>query len=243
MGNTLANYDPFLVALSFAISVLGSFAALRLARVIPQQDREDQLPWVLGAAFALGAGAIWSMHFIGMLAFDMGMPISYNIPLTAFSMVLAWGVAALGFYVVSRDSRSWARLITAGVLAGSGVATMHYTGMAAMEMGATISYDPVLFGLSLVIAVVAATAALWLAFNIRSNVQMVGASVVMGIAVCGMHYTGMAAARFEPMANMTATDVMPLSNNFLAYAIFLFSLLVLGLGLAFGRDRSLEGTA
>ena len=214
--------------------------ALRLARVIPQQDRQDQLPWVLGAAFALGAGGIWSMHFIGMLAFDMGMAVSYNIPLTAFSMLLAWGVAALGFFVVSRGSDSIPRLLVAGLLTGGGVAVMHYTGMAAMQMSATIAYDQVLFALSLVIAVVAATAALWLAFNLTTNLQMVGASVVMGIAVCGMHYTGMAAARFTPAAGGMSAEIMPLSNNFLAYAIFMLSLMVLGLGLAFGRDRTLE---
>ena len=235
MNSMAGSYDPFLVSLSFIISVIGSFAALRLAKVIPLQEPEDRLPWVLAAAFALGAGAIWSMHFIGMLAFDMGMPVTYDVPITALSMVLAWAVAAVGFYIVSRGSTSPARIALSGVLMGCGVAIMHYTGMSAMRMAATMTFDTALVVLSVLIAVVASSVALWLAFNIKKTWQMAAASVVMGIAVTGMHYTGMVAARFEMNDSQSTVLVSSVSSEFLAYTVFLLSLVIMALGIAFGR--------
>jgi NO-binding membrane sensor protein with MHYT domain len=228
-------YDPLLVGLSFIISVVGSFAALRLAKVIPLQEPEDRLPWVLAAAFALGAGAIWSMHFIGMLAFDMGMPVSYDVPVTALSMVLAWAVAGAGFLIVSRGQTSLARISLAGLLMGCGVAIMHYTGMSAMRMAATLHFDTVLVVVSVVIAVVASVAALWLAFNLTKTWQMAVASVVMGVAVTGMHYTGMLAARFTMDESQAPAQVSAMSSEFLAYAVFLLSLVIMVLGIVFGR--------
>ncbi len=239
METIQGSYQPVLVALSFIISVVGSFAALRLAKLIPLHERNDRLPWILGASFALAGGGIWSMHFIAMLAFDMGMPVSYDIPLTALSMVIAWVVTGIGFYVVSQRSSSPVRLGLAGILMGLGVASMHYTGMEAMRMGATLTYDVPLVLLSLVIAVVASTAALWLAFHLERGWQMAVAAVIMGVAVCGMHYTGMAAAIFhhDPEAALQPSTVAP---EFLAYSIFLVSLVILVLGIAFGRVETFE---
>jgi NO-binding membrane sensor protein with MHYT domain len=102
------------------------------------------------------------MHFVAMLAFSLGMPIDYQVGATVASLVAAILVAGTALYVVGRWNASWKSLLIAGTFAGLGVATMHYMGMAAMQMDATISYDPTLFGASIVIAVVAATAALWL---------------------------------------------------------------------------------
>lgn len=231
-------YDPVLVSLSFIISVIGSFAALRLAKVIPLLEPEDRLPWVVAAAFALGAGGIWSMHFIGMLAFDMGMPVSYDVPLTALSLLLAWAFAVVGFYVASRGEATVGRVTVAGTLMGSGVAVMHYTGMAAMRMSAAMSFDTTLVAVSVVIAIVASSAALWLAFHLTVAWQMGLASVVMGVAVTGMHYTGMAAARFSHDGSHTAPQISWVSNDFLAYAVFLLSLIIMVLGIAFGRVSS-----
>jgi NO-binding membrane sensor protein with MHYT domain len=235
MDSVTAVYNPVLVSLSFIISVIGSFAALRLAKVIPLQEPEDRLPWVLAASFALGAGGIWSMHFIAMLAFDMGMPVSYDVPVTALSMVLAWGVCALGFYIASRGRATVVRLALAGTIMGCGVAIMHYTGMYAMRMAAIMTFDPVLVAVSVVIAVVASSVALWLALNLTVAWQMMVASVVMGVAVTGMHYTGMAAARFVHDPTQTALPVSSFSTDFLAYAVFLLSLIIMVLGIAFGR--------
>jgi len=108
-----------------------------------------------------------------------------------------------------------------GILTGLGVALMHYTGMAAMIMQARITYDTTLFAASLVIAVVAATVALWLAFNLRGNLQRFGSAIVMGIAVCGMHYTGMYAVRMEHTKEaVPATAAISLSPSDMAYSVF-----------------------
>lgn len=232
-------FNPVLVSLSFVISVIGSFAALRLARVIPAHDPEDRLPWVLAASFALGAGAIWSMHFIGMLAFDMGMPVSYDVPVTALSLILAWLVSAAGFWIASRGVPTLAKIVAAGTVMGCGVAIMHYTGMAAMRMSAVMTFDTTLVAVSVVIAVVASCAALWLALNLTVAWQMAAAAVVMGIAVTGMHYTGMAAARFEHQPGLAAPAVVSaVSTDFLAYTVFLLSLIIMVLGIAFGRVQT-----
>src|SRR5262245_3051766 len=198
MGSTHLHsaYDPLLVGLSIVIAVLASFTALTLAGRVRDSTGRAQRVWLMGAATALGGG-IWSMHFVAMLAFSLNMPIQYDIGLTVTSLVAAIVVAALALYTVTRWSGHLS-LGIAGVFAGIGVATMHYMGMAAMEMNATISYDPLLFGASLVIAVVAATAALWLALNLQATWHKVAAAFVMGAAICGMHYTGMAAAIFTP---------------------------------------------
>lgn len=238
METIAGTYDPVLVSLSFVISVIGSFAALRLAKVIPMHDPEERLPWVLAAAFALGAGGIWSMHFIGMLAFDLGMPVSYDVPITVLSLILAWLVSAAGFYIASRGRTTVGKIVLAGAVMGCGVAIMHYTGMMAMRMPAQMTFDPGLVALSVGIAVVASGAALWLALNLTVAWQMMAASVVMGIAVTGMHYTGMAAARFTPDAGMATPQLSAVSTDLLAYTVFLLSLLIMVLGIAFGRVDS-----
>src|SRR3979409_201799 len=160
--NTI-QYEPFLVALSFVISVFGSYTALQLAIAIPQaRTWTAVIGSVTGASVALGGGAIWSMHFIGMNAADMGMPVSYDPVLTFASLVLSIAAPAIGLFIVGRSGGGPWNLPLGGVLTGLGVALMHYTGMAAMIMPAKITYDPTLFAASLVIAVVAATVALWL---------------------------------------------------------------------------------
>jgi methyl-accepting chemotaxis protein len=189
-------YDALLVGLSIVIAVLASFTALTLAGRVKEAVGRARMAWLVGAAAALGGG-IWSMHFVAMLAFSLHMPVNYNVQLTIVSLVAAIVVTALALYTVTRWS-GFRSLGIAGFFAGIGVATMHYMGMAAMEMNASVSYDPTLFGASIVIAVVAATAALWLALNLQATWHKLAAAFVMGAAICGMHYTGMAAAIFTP---------------------------------------------
>ena len=136
------------------------------------------------------------MHFVGMLAFIMPIPMSYDIGLTALSLVVAIFVTGGGFYVISRQSASPLRLVLSGIFMGLGIVAMHYTGMAAMRGHAELSYDPLFVALSVVIAIGAATAALWLAFRTTNLGQKFVAAVVMGLAISGMHYTGMRAAIF-----------------------------------------------
>ncbi len=150
----------------------------------------------------MGIG-IWSMHFVGMLAFHLEMPFSYNIPITILSLLVGIGASAFALHVASRDSVEHKRLVLSGMIMGLGIAGMHYTGMMAMEMHATISYDTGTFILSILLAIGAAIAALWLAFQL-SNLEQdyfgrkMGAAMVMGLAIAGMHYTGMAAAVYTP---------------------------------------------
>ncbi len=194
MNTIVATYDLTLVALSFLIAVFGAYTALQLAIEIPVAEGKGMVGWLSGAALAMGGGAIWSMHFIGMLAWQVDIPVGYDPSLTVISAVIAVMVTGIGLFAVGRGAASYAKLIMGGIFTGLGVAGMHYTGMAAIIMPADLSYDPLLFALSIVIAVVAATVALWLAFNLRGNLQRFGSAIVMGLAVCGMHYTGMAAA-------------------------------------------------
>jgi NO-binding membrane sensor protein with MHYT domain len=144
-----------------------------------------------------------------------GMTIHYNVPITIGSMLIAVIVVAVGLLIVGHGRRSRRRLLIAGVITGLGVASMHYTGMAAMEMPATMSYKPGLFAASILIAIVAASAAFWAALRLRGVGTTLGAAMIMGVAVSGMHYTGMAAmvmhrapAAAMPMGGPTAESFL-----------------------------------
>src|SRR6266566_9611376 len=188
-------YDPYLVALSILVAVFASYTALDLGGRVAAARGLARRVWLAAAAITMGGG-IWSMHFVAMLAFIMPTPMSYNIGLTALSLVVAMFVSGGGFYVISRQSRSPLRLVLSGIFMGLGIAAMHYIGMAAMRGHAELSYDPLFVALSLVIAIGASTVALWLAFRTTDPWQKLAAAVVMGLAVSGMHYTAMRAAIF-----------------------------------------------
>jgi NO-binding membrane sensor protein with MHYT domain len=154
----------------------------------------ERLRWLLLAALSIGTAGIWVMHFIAMLGYTIpGQIIHYNIPITIGSMLIAVVVVGIGLLIVGFGERSWRNLLVAGTITGIGVAAMHYTGMAAMRMSARMTYSPELFVLSVIIAIVAATAALWAALNLSGARATLGAAAIMGVAVSGMHYTGMAA--------------------------------------------------
>jgi NO-binding membrane sensor protein with MHYT domain len=188
-------HDPYLVALSILVACLASYTALDLSGHVGPARGFARHVWLAAAAITMGGG-IWSMHFVAMLAFVLLTPMSYDIGLTTFSLVVAILVTGGGFYVIGRRSASPLRLVLGGILMGLGIAAMHYTGMAAMRGHAELSYDPLFVALSLVIAVGASTVALWLAFRTTDLAQKLVAAVVMGLAVSGMHYTGMRAAVF-----------------------------------------------
>ncbi len=191
------SYDWLLVLLSYAVSVLGSFTALQLAVAIPLVTNHHQKTAAVAmAGGAMGLGAIWAMHFIAMLACDTGMQVTYDPSLTALSALVAFAACSAGLMIVGSGRFSGLKLLAAGTCMGLGVGSMHYLGMRAMMMSAILSYDTGLVMLSLVIAIVASMVALWLAFNLRGPWQMSASALVMGAAVCGMHYTGMKAASF-----------------------------------------------
>jgi len=194
-------YHLNLVILSLVVAILASHTALDVSRrvsAIRQAGRQHFL-WLLGGSAAMGIG-IWSMHFLGMLAFSMPMQVGYDPSITGYSLLIAIGVSCLALYVVVSHNRISRNAIAAGgILMGLGIAWMHYTGMAAMLMHPAIRYDPWLFVASVLIAIVASWAALWIAFSLRNSDQnyfllkRIMAAVVMGFAIAGMHYTGMSA--------------------------------------------------
>ncbi|MFD1215417.1 MULTISPECIES: MHYT domain-containing protein [Microbulbifer] len=234
-----AEYNPVLVALSFIVSVLGSYTALQLAVAIPQaSDGVEKRNAIIKAGVAMGGGAIWTMHFIAMLAYDMGMSVTYDVFLTVLSAVVAMAACSVGLAVAGIGLFTFDKLLPAGIFMGCGVAGMHYMGMAAMLMPMEVSYNLNILILSVIIGVLASCAALWMAFHMRGKLQVLGSSILMGAAVCGMHYTGMAAARYEH------TNVVPeswfagaLGGEYLGISIFAVTVSLLLLTLAIGSHR------
>ncbi|HEY2091574.1 MAG TPA: EAL domain-containing protein [Thermoanaerobaculia bacterium] len=197
----VSTFNPLLVAASFFVAILASYTALDMAgRIVTARGKSAQL-WLGGGATAMGIG-IWSMHFIGMLAFSLPIPLGYDPFITFLSLLIAIASSVFALWLVCQQNLPWSRLVFGAILMGFGIASMHYTGMAALRMIPLIHYTPSLFILSVVIAIVASGAALWIAFHLRQQGSRVyfyraAAGVVMGSAIVGMHYTGMAAAQFS----------------------------------------------
>jgi NO-binding membrane sensor protein with MHYT domain len=190
------SYQLTYVAISFAISVLGAFVALNATSRIRSRDGRLSLVNTVAAGLSLGGIGVWSMHFIGMLALKMDLATSYSLVETGVSLVAAVAASSLALGFVSRAPEKLGRMAGAGFLLGLGVVVMHYLGMFGMKFGGYIQWDLGIVAISAVIAVVAATAALWLAFNTATMGLRAAAAVLMGVAVCSMHYTGMRAADF-----------------------------------------------
>lgn len=222
------SYSIALVITSFVVAVLGSFMALVLSRDARLRPPNRAGGLVFLAALSLGGVAIWSMHFIGMLAFSVhGVELNYNWWLTAFSLLVGIGIVYVGLIIMSYGQFGFAKLILAGIVVGLGVAAMHYVGMAAILVQADIQWNWTIIVISLAIAVVAATAALWLAVHVKVFWQMLASAVVMGIAVCGMHYTGMAAAGFEHNPALSAVTPMAATATTFAVSIVLLDFAIL----------------
>lgn len=224
-------HDPLLMLLSYLVSILGSFTALQLAIAIPVASSPEQR-WraITWAGVAMGGGAIWAMHFIAMLACQMDLVVSYNLPITVISAVIAMVSCMAGLAIVGSGLFSWSKLAVGGLLMGLGVTGMHYTGMAAMIMPAETHYSGVLVLASALIAIAASMVALWLAFHLRGRWQMFGSALVMGVAVCGMHYTGMAAATFIPSTEPVGEA--GISGTYLGLTIFVVTAVLLAVVLS-----------
>ena len=195
---TVNNFSNGLVSpvLGYAVSCLGAFLGLRcVTRAGYYQGRARAL-WLAVAAAPIGATCIWAMHFIAMLGFSVpGQDISYNVPITIASMLIPIGVVWAGLLIVGFGDGGPPRLLAGGLIVGIGVAAMHYLGMAAVVMPDSMSYSGPLLTASVAIAIIAGTTALWIGTWVRGIGATAGASLVMGAAVSGMHYTGMAAMR------------------------------------------------
>jgi diguanylate cyclase (GGDEF)-like protein/PAS domain S-box-containing protein len=231
-----ATYDVRLVALSIVIAVLASYTAMDLAgRVMAVQGRERKL-WVAGGAIAMGVG-IWSMHFIAMLAYNLTIPIAYNLPIVLVSMAVAVVASGAALFVVSRQKMGGLQLLAGSVFMGLGIAAMHYTGMVAMQLGAKPLYNLSLVALSIAIAIGASLIALWLAFHLRTEttsrgcVRKIGSAIIMGNAIAGMHYTAMAAVSFQPTNQSMAPPSHAMDNSLLAVGVGIATLVILTLAL------------
>jgi len=211
-------HDPYLVALSILVAIFASYTALDLGARVAAGRGLARGAWLVAAAITMGGG-IWSMHFVAMLAFIMPIPMSYDIQLTALSLVVAILVTGGGFYVISRRRGSPLRLVLSGIFMGLGIVAMHYTGMAAMRGHTGLRYDAMFVALSVVIAIGASTAALWLAFRTTDLRQKLVAAVVMGVAISGMHYTAMRAAIFTVHSPVHEVANASLDRTGLALAI------------------------
>ncbi|MEU8249384.1 MHYT domain-containing protein [Nonomuraea sp. NPDC048916] len=188
-------------ALAYVMSCMGSMLGLRLTAQAHASRGGSRVRWLLGAAISIGGTGIWTMHFVAMMGFAVeGTQIRYDVPLTAASVVVAVVVVGTGLFLVSYGGGRPLALLGGGVLTGLGVASMHYLGMYAMNLSAHVSYDRGIVAASVAIAVVAATVALWFAVRVKKPIWITGAALVMGVAVSGMHYTGMHAMVVTPHA-------------------------------------------
>ncbi|MBP2168275.1 diguanylate cyclase (GGDEF)-like protein [Erwinia toletana] len=228
----VSSYDQVMVIVSFIVAILASYTALDMAGRVGGNSGKTAIIWLLGGGFAMGIG-IWSMHFIGMLAMSLPMVMSYNASLTALSMVIAIAASIFALWIVCYGELPLLRLCIGAVVMGSGVAAMHYTGMAALMFQPGIVWNWGWVACSVLIALGASGAALWLAFNLRKHSAhtgwlRAGAAMIMGIAIAGMHYTGMAAANFPQGSHTTHYGV---NSNWLAILVMVVTLAILGITL------------
>ena len=229
-----ASYSPSLIFISLCVAILASYTALDLAgRIATARGRTVYL-WISGGALAMGFG-VWSMHFIGMLALQLPLELGYDLGLTVWSLLVAILSSGFALWLVSQPRLPALQLLFGALVMGAGISAMHYSGMAALRMQPGIDYDPALVGLSLVIAVGASAAALSIAFRLRKHTPYVhlvraGASIIMGVAIVGMHYTGMAAANF-PVGSFCGAAVDGLSGKGLDNLVLVTSLAVLVIAL------------
>ena len=211
----LISWNIPLVLLSVLVAMIGSFTALAHAQRMRESSGRPARIWMIAGGITLGL-AIWSMHFIGMLAFHLPIPLGYDLPLTLLSALPAIAAALLGFYVLRETDISTARIIVSGLLMGAGISLMHYTGMAALEMSPEISYDPLIFILSLAIAIIASWGALLMMYqggrlNLPLLQRFALGGAIMGLAISGMHYTAMLGTNIQPgsMCMVGATEIAP----------------------------------
>lgn len=232
----VGSYDHRLVALSVVIAVLASYTALDLSARVTSSRRKARALWLAGGATAMGFG-IWSMHYVGMLAFRLPVPVLYDWPTVLVSLLAAIFASGIALFVVSRERMGVSRALISSLFMGGAIAGMHYIGMAAMRLRAMCQWSPWIVSISIVLAVIISLVALWLTFHFRAerrwgNWQKVLSAIVMGAAVAIMHYTGMAAASFtsSPVADGDLSHALSVSSLSMA-GIIVVTFMVLGLTL------------
>ena len=217
------SYDHTEVARSVLIAIAASYAALDFTGRVTAASGRVRLAWLSGGAIAMGIG-IWAMHFTGMLAFQLPVPIEYHLPTILAALLVAIFASAVAMYVASREKMGWREALNGSVIMGSGIAGLHYIAMAAMRLPAITRYSPLLVTASLLLAVLFSLIALLMAFDLREETRWtvprrLGSGIVMGLAVSAMHYTGMAAASFIPAPPPDfshAVSISAVGNNAIA---------------------------
>ncbi|MEU8380051.1 MHYT domain-containing protein [Streptosporangium sp. NPDC048865] len=226
------SYGLLTPVLAYVMSSVGCMLGLLLTARARATGGAARARWLVGGALSIGGTGIWVMHFVAMMGFAVGGgQIRYDVPLTAGSAALAVVVVGAGLFLVSYQGERPLSLLTGGVLTGLGVAGMHYIGMFAMNMSAQVSYDPLLVGISVLIAIAASTVALWFTLRVSGALATGGAALIMALAVCGMHYTGMFALEVRPMISLAPIQGAR-GVDFMLPTLALVSLLTLGLLLA-----------
>lgn len=229
----VSHYNQFLVVMSFIVAILAAYTALNMAGRISISSTKAARLWLVGGSLSMGIG-ILAMHFIGMLAMEMPFTLSYDLSITGVSMLIALGASLFALWLVSRSRLSRVSLLAGASVMGCGIAAMHYTGMAAMHIQPGIRWNLWWVALSVVIAFSASVAALWLTFRLRqltsgqAALLRIGAAIIMGIAIAGMHYTGMMAADFPHGSHATERGV---DSNWLAILVTVVTLSILGITL------------
>ncbi|GAB6928341.1 bifunctional diguanylate cyclase/phosphodiesterase [Paenibacillus sp. JCM 10914] len=242
------SYNFYIVGLSIVIAILASYSALNITSKISDATGKTRFFWLVGGSLVMGSG-IWSMHFVGMLALHLHTNVKYDAFLTIMSMLASVVSSFIAFYITMPKDINWAKIAIGGFFMGSGIVTMHYMGMEAMVMHAEIQYDPFIWTLSALVAFAASYAALLLFLRFRSHSQSSVlkwiSAVIMGFAVCGMHYTGMKAARFEAHAGMGHMQQPETVDLFLLYSvtITIFVILFVSWGAMFFDRHVLERLA
>jgi signal transduction histidine kinase len=232
-----AHYSPWLVVASVVIAIFASYVALEMAARLSAARRHARRWWWLSAPVAMGVG-IWSMHFVGMLAFHLPVLVRYDGPLVLISVLVAIGASALALFAASRPSLPVRVLGLSSLCMGAAISGMHYVGMAAMRLPGFIVWRPALVALSVAIAIAASFAALILAFRLRAtgtglfHWSKFAAAALMGAAIAGMHYTGMAAAEFVPSGITVAAGTLSLHTTGVAVGVIVATVLVLSMALA-----------
>lgn len=235
MDAVSSSYHIPLVILSIVIAIIASYAALDLAIQVNKAKSIARHIWISAGAFAMGVG-IWAMHFIAMLAFHLSIPVTYDFTLVIVSILPAIVASGLALFIISRATMGKRQVLLGAFFMAVGIVSMHFTGIEAMKMDAVIEYNRFLWGLSAIIAIVVSVVALYLLSFVSQNYQSTKiqwvksvSALIMGSAISGMHYTGMAAASYLPHHHADLSGAAPFDSTLLAYAIGIVILILLGL--------------
>lgn len=234
MQHIHGSHDMLLVVCSYIVAVIASYTVINLIGLIKSRTGLSRLLWIGFGSAAMGMG-IWSMHFVGMLAFSLPVPVAYDVLIVVLSVIVAIIAAFIALVIVSKPHLSASRLVAGGMVLAAGIVAMHYIGMAAMVID--ITYNSYYVALSILIAIVASITAFWLSLYLHQdkdtyvNLKKLGSGLIMGLAIIGMHYSGMLAATFHMGGKIEASTGVVLDQSRLAYFITIVTIFTLGLSL------------